>query len=92
MNFLEKKPIYYKRYADDTFLIFSNEQDSISFFEHMNCQHPNISFTVETENDDCLPSDHKKQRLQIKETLCINQCQAYKSLNVNIKSFECTLW
>ena len=21
----------------------------------MNCQHPNISFTVETENDGCLP-------------------------------------
>ena len=30
------------------------KQDSISFFEHMNCQHPNISFTVETENDGCL--------------------------------------
>ena len=54
-KFHGNKPIYYKRYVDDTFLIFSNEQDSISFFEHMNCQHPNISFTIETENDDCLP-------------------------------------
>ena len=54
-EFHGSKLVYYKRYVDDTFLIFSNEQDSISFFEHMNCQHPNISFTVETENDGCLP-------------------------------------
>ena len=54
-EFHGSKPIYYKRYVDDTFLIFSNEQDSISFFEHMNCEHSNISFTVETENDGCLP-------------------------------------
>ena len=47
---------------------------------------------IDFENPKILATDHKKQRLQIKETLCINQCQAYKSLNVNIKSFECTLW
>ena len=47
---------------------------------------------IDFENPKILATAHKKQRLQIKETLCINQCQAYKSLNVNIKSFECTLW
>ena len=37
-------------------------------------------------------SDNVKIRLQVKETLLIKELAAYKSLNVNIGSFECKLW
>ena len=39
-----------------------------------------------------LASDNIKIRLQIKEILLIKDLAAYKSLNVNIDSFECKLW
>ena len=64
------------------------KREFCSVYKH-NSQKDHI---IDFENPKILATDHKKQRLQIKEILCINQCQAYKSLNVNIKSFECTLW
>jgi predicted GIY-YIG superfamily endonuclease len=44
------------------------------------------------ENPEIIASDNIKLRLQIKETLQINQYAAFDSLNVNIESFECKLW
>ena len=64
------------------------KREFCSVYKH-NSQKDHI---IDLENHKILATDHKKQRLQIKETLCINQCQAYKSLKVNIESFECTLW
>ena len=54
-TFTGTKPKVYRRYVDDTFLIFSSRSDMLSFFEHMNSQHENITFTKEEENNDTLP-------------------------------------
>ena len=45
------KPLTYKRYVDDTFLIFSSPDHPALFLEYMNSQHPNISFTCEIEQN-----------------------------------------
>ena len=44
-------PLLYRRYVDDTFCVFHNEQDAMSFFDYINSRHPNIKFTFEKEND-----------------------------------------
>ena len=42
-NYEGNKPLMYKRYVDDTFLAFENENDSDLFFDYLNSQHKNIS-------------------------------------------------
>ena len=49
------KPIYYRRYVDDCFVLF-REVGHIELFKlYMNNQHPNIRFTSECEADSTLP-------------------------------------
>ena len=49
------KPLLYRRYVDDTFLLFKNLEQVQSFHTFMNSQHPNIKFTIELECDGKLP-------------------------------------
>ena len=49
------KPKVYKRYVDDIFLVFSNPDDVSPFLDYMNSLHRNINFTVEVEQNSCLP-------------------------------------
>ena len=46
--------IYRRRYVDDTFCLFNNEQDALVFFDFLNSQHPNIKFTMEKESNKML--------------------------------------
>ena len=46
-----QKPLAYKRYVDDIFLIFDNQIDIDPFLGYLNSLHPNIKFTTETENN-----------------------------------------
>ena len=39
----------YKRYADDTFLVFKHKNQVELFRTYLNAQHPNIQFTSEIE-------------------------------------------
>ena len=48
-------PGYYRRYVDDTFLVFNNSAEALSFFAYVNSQHPNIKFTMDSENNSSLP-------------------------------------
>ena len=45
------KPTYYRRYVDDTFLMFHSESQIPQFLSYLNQQHPNIKFTSETEEN-----------------------------------------
>ena len=49
------KPILYRRYVDDCFLLFRSLDHVPLFFNYLNHQHPNISFTSELEKDGKLP-------------------------------------
>ena len=45
---------FYRRYVDDTFYLFNKEQDALLFFDFLNSQHSNITFTMEKESNKML--------------------------------------
>ena len=45
------KPLLYRRYVDDTFLIFKSSSHIPLFLEYLNSKHENITFTSETETN-----------------------------------------
>ena len=49
------KPVFYRRYVDDCFLFFKSLDHVPLFLDYINHQHPNITFTSETENNGQLP-------------------------------------
>ena len=49
------KPIFYRRYVDDTLVLFSDKSRDAQFLQYLNNQHNNINFTMECEMDDQLP-------------------------------------
>ena len=46
---------FYRRYVDDVFCIFDNENEVQSFHDHLNSRHANIQFTTEKEVAGKLP-------------------------------------
>lgn len=48
---VEFKPTLYRRYVDDTFVLFNSNDQINSFLMYLNNQHPNISFTHELEKN-----------------------------------------
>ena len=40
-------PIFYCRYVDDIFAIFSNKNEADEYLKHINSFHPNLQFTIE---------------------------------------------
>ena len=52
---LEFKPLFYKRYVDDSFLIFKSRDQIEKFLNYLNNKHPNIKFTSDIEENNALP-------------------------------------
>ena len=51
---LSYRPLFYRRYVDDTIALFRSREASENFLEHINGLHPNINFTIEHEHDNKL--------------------------------------
>ena len=51
----EFKPVYYRRYVDDIFVLFSSPDHLARFQEYLNKKHGNINFTSEREENNTLP-------------------------------------
>ena len=49
------KPVFYRRYVDDTFVLFKDREHCNSFLKYLNNQHGNIQFTCEMETNGVLP-------------------------------------
>src|ERR1700755_436282 len=49
------KPIFYRRYVDDIFVIFKEQDHATQFLQFVNSLHSNIEFTLESEVDESLP-------------------------------------
>ena len=47
------KPLYYRRYMDDIFVIFRRKSQVKQFQDYLNGKHPNIEFTTEEEKAGC---------------------------------------
>ena len=44
------KPVVYRRYVDDIFVLFKSKEHLKLFVNYMNSKHKNIKFTFETED------------------------------------------
>ena len=51
----EFKPVYYKRYVDDIFVLFRSPHHLEKFNEYLNTKHANTKFTSEKEVNGSLP-------------------------------------
>ena len=51
----EFKPLLYRRYVDDTFLIFNDKSLIDQFLQYLNNKHSNIKFTRDLEQNNKLP-------------------------------------
>ena len=51
----EFKPMYFKRYVDDIFVLFRSRHHIEKFDEYLNTKQPNIKFTNEKEVNESLP-------------------------------------
>ena len=51
---LQFKPLLYRRYVDDTFLVFKHRDHIPLFLDYLNTKHTNIEFTSEIEENGCL--------------------------------------
>ena len=49
---LEFKPLLYRRYVDDTFLVFRQREHISLFLQYLNTRHENIEFTSEVEENE----------------------------------------
>ena len=52
---VEFRPEVYKRYVDDTFILFRDASHAKLFLDYINSKHSNIKFTLETECNSQLP-------------------------------------
>ena len=50
----EFKPVVYRRYAEDTFLLFKSKDHSLLFSKYMNTRHKNLKFTFDFEQNNSL--------------------------------------
>ena len=48
-------PLFYKRYVDDTFLLFKEKHHASMFLDFINTFHSNINFTMDIESNNQLP-------------------------------------
>ena len=48
---LEYRPLYYRRYIDDMFVLFNSAEHLKRFHSYLNPRHLNMSFTTENEKD-----------------------------------------
>ena len=49
------KPVLYRRYIDDIFVLFSSPDHADQFREYLSSKHTNIKFSIEKEEDGRLP-------------------------------------
>ena len=49
------KPVYYRRHADDIFVLFRSSDHLEKFANYSDSKHKNIKFTYEKENNNSLP-------------------------------------
>ena len=79
---LEFKPVLYKRYADDCFVLFKSESHIELFLNYFNSQHSSIKFTYETEHNGCHPflDVHVKKQKRGSRLACAANIHSLNSL------------
>ena len=84
----EFKPVIYRSYVDDTFLLFHSKYHIEKFRNHLNRQHKNIKFTFETENENSIAFlDIKITRDNNKFMTSVYRKPTFSGLFTNFESF-----
>ena len=84
----EFRPVIYKRYVDDTFLLFQNINQIEKFKYYLNLQHANIKFTSEIEMNNSLSFlDIKIARDNNKFTTSVYRKPTFSGVFTNFESF-----
>ena len=85
------KPVLYRRYVDDTFLLFILlycSAHSSLFLNYVNSKHPNIKFTMETESSNSLSFlDVKVSRNNNKFTTSVYRKPTFSGLGTSFFNF-----
>ena len=87
----EFKLVIYRRYADDTFLLFFLKHHIKKFQNYLNRQHKNIKFTSETENENSISFlDIKITRDNNKFMTSVHRKLTFSGVFTNFGSFITT--
>ena len=82
------KPVLYRRYVDDTFLLFRKSDHIQLFLNYLNRQHLNIIFTNKSEINNALPFlDVKITKENNKFTTSVFRKPTLTGLSCNFSSF-----
>ena len=86
---LNFKPQIYRRYVDDTFLLFNNHHQINQFLNYLNNKHKNIKFTCDIEENNSLPFlDILINKTNSEFTTSIYRKNTYTGLGMHYLSFE----
>ena len=82
------KPVFYRRYIDDIFVLFSTPDHADKFREYLPSKHPNINFFIDKEEDYRLPFlDIKIFRENDKFATSVYRKKTFSGVYSNFKSF-----
>ena len=82
------KPVFYRRYIDDIFVLFSTPDHADKFREYLPSKHPNINFFIEKEEDYRLPFlDIKIFRENDKFATSVYRKKTFSGVYTNFKCF-----
>ena len=80
------KPVFYRRYVDDIFALFSSPDHADKFKEYLSSKHHNINVSIEKEKDGCLPfSDVKIFRENDKFATNVYRKKTYSGVYTSFK-------
>lgn len=82
------RPVYFKRYVDDCFVIFQHPSHVDRFLTYLNLQHPNMRFTKETEVNNSLSFlDVQVKRVGSRFETSVYRKQSFTGLGTSFFSF-----
>ena len=85
---VEFKPVIYRRFVDDKFLLFRSYEHVEQFRAHLKCQHPNIKFTSEIEEYNYMSFlDIKLTRELNNFSTSVNRKPTFSGVFTNFDSF-----
>ena len=85
---VEFRPLLYRRYIDDTFLLFRTPDNIPAFLQYLNSQHSNIQFTSEIENNNKLSFlDVLVQKYENNFDTSVFRKKSHTDLGLNFNSF-----
>ena len=86
------KPLFYRRYVDDTFLVFNEKEHIDRFCDYLNSKHGNIKFTKEYESQNKLSFldinvNKLEQNNQTSFSLNVFRKRTFTGLGLNFHSY-----